>query len=158
MKKHIIYFLLTLFVCCNVDAQWTRKYSKDDFTDKETVSYSVPALKGTDNGMFLLLFCRQNGVGVNWQVSYSDKAKAPYGSMPLEVNVRVDSNEIYKEEWSWSAAAPMIVPDVDKQKKLLNSLIGSKKLALKTTFPDAMSTFDMTGFDQAFKEMSAKCK
>ena len=159
MKKLINYLIIiTVFVCSNANAQWQRQFSKDDFTDVETVSYSVAALKGSEDGMFLLLFCKKSGIGINWQISYSDKSKAPFGGMPLEVNVRVDANDIYKEEWTWSGASPMIIPNNDQQTNLLQKLIGSKKLALKTTFPEAISTFDMTGINQAIKEMSVKCK
>jgi hypothetical protein len=159
MKKLTNYlFLISFFVCFSANAQWQRKFSKDDFTDVETVSYSVGALKGTANGMFLLLFCKKSGVGVNWQISFNDTSKAPFGGMPLEVNVRVDTNDIYKEEWTWSGASPMIIPNNEQQKTLLKGLIGSKKLALKTTFPEAISTFDMSGYDQALTEMTTKCK
>jgi hypothetical protein len=153
-------FVAIFFVSIPAHAVWERVFKKDDFTDKESVRYSVSDRNGS-RGMFLILDCTETGnISFVWQIS-DESINLFTESGEFEVNVRVDSKHIFKEAWKWAVFGPFFSPAEDQRAVFLSKLKGAKKLALKIDAdfinPGAIGIFDITGFDKAYAEVKTLC-
>ena len=77
--------------------------------------------------------------------------------LDMELIFRLDNNPPFNQNWGWSSSQPLMYPK-DDESQFLDLMRGNSKLAIKSVVAEASyGVFDITGFDEAYKEIKSTC-
>lgn len=151
-------FSLLMMGCNNlnndsISPNWTRKESKDQFTDKKNLVYLLkqPGKNSTDP--LLAIVCHEDKrFSIDWMV---DQKAPTLGGMDLQISMRVDDGKVIDEIWKWQSWGTYITPP--DQDKFIKAISGAKKLVLRENITQLISEFDISGINKVIKETKDFC-
>ena len=153
-----VFFMFAL-ISINAHAEWTRQYSKDHFTDRTSLRYFTPETTEGDP-LYLVVECSQfRNIDLYMQISRTPSNDNKHGSLPLiGAKIRIDSNEIQEQYWSWSSDSRYFYPQREQNADLLQRMKGAKKFVWKMMIRDPVAVFNIDGFDKIYAEVQRFCK